>query len=443
MRLKDSLGPLGTRAFRLLWIGQAVSSAGNAMAMIGIVFAILRAHGTATDIGYVLAIQAATSVAALLAGGVWADRLPRQVVMLVADTIRAVAEAGLVILLVVGQARIWELALGAAVFGLAQSFFGPASTGLIAETAAANDLQRANGLMNSATNFASAGGLAVAGVLIAALGPAVVLAIDALTFAVSAVSLGLLELERREVPERASFRRDLAAGWDEVIVRPWYWLSLIAHSMGNFGFGAYFVLGPVVAARMLGGAPAWGVIMAADAVGAGFGSGVAARVTTRRPLVAGNIALTLAMLPLLALAVPMATWVVAVAAGIGASGLMFLATVWMSTMQSLIPADIQSRVDSYDWLISLAIMPVGMALTGPIADHIGAAWTLVGAALLIGPPCMLLLLVPEVRRVCAAPDGRITGPAPRERSGLSGLDASTSADRLVPRTEPAPSRVGP
>jgi hypothetical protein len=414
---RASLAPLRERAFRLLWLGQTTSSAGNALVEVAFVFAILHIHGTVTDIGCIFAIQAAAGLAFLLAGGVWADRMRRQIVMLGSDAVRAVVEAALAVLLITGHARIWELGLGAAMFGMAASFFAPAATGLVTETVNRGQLLRANGLLSFSTSLVGIGGLAIAGALVAAIGPAPVLAIDAATFVVSAISLGLLKLKPRSAPEHGSFLQDLAEGWHEVAMRPWYWLNMIAHALGNFGFAAYFVLGPVIAAHDLGGARAWGAIAAAQAAGASVGGIVALRCSPARPLVAGNLALALATLPLLALAGPLPTWTIALAAALAGAGMVFLGSVWAATMQSLIPEHALSRVDAYDWLVSLSVMPAGMALVGPIAGRVGDATTLVGAALLAGLPCALIVLVPGVRRVRTTADGKITGPPLREAAG--------------------------
>ncbi len=93
-----------------------------------------------------------------------------------------------------------------------------------------------------------------------------------------------------------------------------YWLNLIAHALWNFSIPAYLVLGPVIAATRLGGASAWGAISAAWAVAGGI---IALRAHPRRPLVAGNLALVLSVLPLLALARPLATWEIGIPPGLG------------------------------------------------------------------------------------------------------------------------------
>lgn len=410
MRLTASLAPLAGRAYRLLWIGQTVSSAGDAVVQVALVFAILHVGGTASDIGYVVAIQMVTRVVFILAGGVWADRLRRQFVMLASDALRAVVQAALAVLLVTDQAHVLELGAGAAFYGAAQAFFGPASAGLIPETVPAGQLQQANALIGFSRSFLSVGGPAVAGLLIAVFGPGLVFAMDAATFVVSAASLGLLRLAPRSLPRRASFRADLAVGWRELAIRPWYWLNLIAHALWNFAIPAYYVLGPVIAAARLGGASAWGAISASWAAGAVAGGLIALRVRPRRPLVAGNLALVLGVLPLLALAGSLSTWEIGVAAAFGSAGMIFLNTAWAATMQELIPDQVRSRVDSYDWLISLVVMPAGFAIVGPIAARAGDAVTLVGAAAVLAVPSALVALLPAIRAVRRNAEGGIVDP---------------------------------
>lgn len=409
------LAPMARRAFRLLWIGQTVSSAGDALVQVAFVFAVLRIGGNAVDIGTIAAIGTVTRVALILVGGVWADRLRRQFVMLASDALRATVQAVLAVLLISGHATIWELGAGTALFGAADAFFGPASAGLIPETVPSEQLQQANSLMTIPASFLQVGGPAVAGVLVAAFQPGVVFALDAVSFVVSAVSLGLLRVPPRTMPARGSFGADLAAGWQELASRPWYWINLCAHACYNFAVPAGLVLGPVIAARVLGGASAWGAISASFAAGATAGGIIGLRLRPRRPLVVANLAGVTGGLPALALAPPLATWVICVASALAGAGLLVLNSVWSATMQQLIPDQVRSRVDSYDWLISLVAMPAGFALAGPLARIIGDAATLTGAAALVSVPVGLIVLVPGIRAVRRTSDGLVTGPPPRCR----------------------------
>lgn len=410
---RASLRPLEAHAFRLLWIGRTVSSAGDAAVEIALVFAILHVGGNAADIGLVAALQGVARTVFILAGGVWADRMRRQYVMVTSDTVRAAVEGCLAVLLIAGLAHVWQIAVAAAMMGAAGAFFGPASTGLVPETVAAEQLQKSNALLSFSDSFFSVVSPAGAGLLIAVFGPGPLFAVDALTYVVSAIALSRLKLAPRKMPERSSFRAELATGWREIKARSWYWTSLIAHALWNFAIPAYFVLGPVIAARMLGGASAWGAISAAWAAGAVLGGIVALHAKPGSPLVTANLALTLTALPVLALALRVPTWAIAAAAAVGGIGLTILMTLWTTTMQQLIPDEIRSRVDSYDWLLSLITMPVGFAIVGPLASKIGDQATLIGASVLLAVPCVLVVaVVPAIRAVRRTRDGAIVGPAP-------------------------------
>jgi len=147
MRLADALGPLRGSQFRLLWAGQGISAVGDGLVSVALAFAVLRIGGSASQLGLVLATAVISRVAFLLVGGVWADRLPRQFVMLVSDLVRAAQQIVIGVLLITGVARVWHLVIGAVVFGAAAAFFQPATTGLVPETVPASGLQQANALM--------------------------------------------------------------------------------------------------------------------------------------------------------------------------------------------------------------------------------------------------------------------------------------------------------
>lgn len=381
---------------------------------VAIVFAVLRIGGTATDIGIVVGVQTVCKMIFILIGGVWADRLPRQFVMLSADLIRGGVQAGLAVLLLTGQAHVWQLAVGAAIFGSAEAFFAPASSGLLPEMLPADMLPQGNALLSFANSFTTVGGPAIAGVIIAAFSPGFLFALDAASFGANAIALGMLKLAPRKIPKRESFWSELVTGWHEMAIRPWYWLNLIAHMLWNFAFPAYFVLGPVIAARSLGGSSAWGAIAACFSAGAVAGGLLAGRVRPRRPLVAANLALVLTALPVLALARPSPTWMIAVGAALCGLGLIFLNTLWNATLQQLIPDEVMSRVNSYDWLISLLVMPAGYVLVGPIADSVGFTPTLIGAGVLLGVPPVIATLIPGVRAVRRTAAGQVIGPPVRQ-----------------------------
>jgi MFS family permease len=390
-----------------MWTGSATSALGDAVVQIALIFAILHIGGTASDIGVVLAAQTVARVAFLLAGGVWADRLRRQYVMLTADGVRGAVQAALAALLLSGHAHIWELAVGAALYGAAASFFDPASTALVPETVPAEELQQANSLLGLPQGFFSVAGPAAGGVLIAVFGPGWLFAADAASFFVSLTCLALLRVPPRPLPAARPFLADLAEGCHELAIRPWYWINLLAHACGNFVIPALFVMGPVIAARSLGGAPAWGALSASWGAGAVVGGLVGQRVKPRRPLAAADLLMAGLALPLLALAFSRSVVLIAAAEAVFGFTMIVGNSVWFTAMQVLIPDAVRARVGAYDWFASLVIMPVGWVIMGPVSSSVGFTATLAGAAALASIPCVLVARVPRVRRVRRTPAGEI------------------------------------
>jgi MFS family permease len=409
-RFARALRPLASRPYRLMWMGSTTSAIGDAVVQIALVFAILHVGGTASDIGVIAAVSTVARIAFVLAGGVWADRLRRQYVMLSADAVRGVVQATLAVLLLSGHAHVWELGVGAALYGAATSFFNPASMALVPETVPVAELQQANSLLGLPQSFFSIGGPAAGGVLIAVFGTGWLFAVDAATFFVSLVCLALLRVPPRAMPPPASFVADLGEGWHELSIRPWYWITLCAHACGNFTLPAFFVLGPVVAARSLGGASAWGFISAGFGVGAIAGGLVALRVKPRRPLIVATLLTTLIALPPLALAFAHSVALITAALVVFAFEVVWSNSMFTATIQALIPDQVRSRVDSYDMLISIVIMPVGYVVAGPLASSVGITKTLVSAAVVGAVPAALTALVPGNRAVRRTPDGVIVGP---------------------------------
>jgi MFS family permease len=407
MRLPAALSPLAERNFRMLWIGQGVSSIGDSLVNIALAFATLSVAHSASALGLVLALALVARVLALPIGGVWADRLPRQLVMLASDGIRAAVQAIVGALLITGHAQLWHIVVGAVVYGFADGFFVPASGALIPQTVSAQRLQQANALMGLSRSVTQVAGPAAAGLLVAVFGPGWVFAIDAATFAVSALSLALMRVTPIPGKADANFWSELVEGVRTVTSRRWYLLNLGAHALWNFAIAAFFVLGPIVAKNKLGGPSAWGLIGAAMGVGAIAGGLIALRATPRRPLVLANLALILTAPQLLALAVPLPTAAIMAVCVVGWAGLTFLNEVWFATIPQLIPADVLARANSFDWLVSIIAMPIGFAVSGPVADHVGIPTTLVAAAVIMSLPCALIVLVPGVRHVKRTADGII------------------------------------
>jgi MFS family permease len=414
-RLPESLDVLRRREFRLLFSGQAVSVLGDRMAVVALAFAVLEIGGSASDIGLVLAAGAFPLVATVLAGGVIADRASRRAVMVVADLARVASQGAMAALLIAGVAEVWMLALLAGVTGAATGFFSPASTGLLPEVVLAEQLQPANALRTSAVSTGEILGPAVGGVLVAAAGAGWAIAIDAMTFAVSAACLAMLRIPTRVAAHRSSFVVDLREGWVAFRSRRWVWTFVLYFAIVNLLWGAWGVLGPIVSDRDLGGAAAWGTILAAVGVGALAGSLLAAHVKPRRPLLLAALADGLFALPLAFMAAAPPVPLIACGALLSGAGMALAISVWETTLQRHVPGESLSRVSSYDWFGSLAFYPLGLAVWGPVATVIGISaslWLAFGLAVVL---TLMLISVPDIRHLPAA-----TPPAPQSAASPAG-----------------------
>ena len=397
--MRDALGALTERDFRQLFLGRSISLLGSAFAPVALAFAVIDdLDGTPSQLGFVLAAIWVPQVVFILVGGIWADRLPRNLVMVGTDLVMAATQAAVALLLLTGSAEIWHLIALQVVRGIAGAFFFPASTGLVPSIVSPARLQQANALLRLTQSSSNIVGAALAGILVATAGSGWALAIDSATFLVSAGFLLTIRIPRKERVEEPAFLRELREGWQEFSSRTWLWAIVVQFLFVNgFGHSAVLVLGPVIAEERLGGATAWGLILAAEAAGFVIGGLIALRWRPARILLVATFAIFL-FVPeplLLAFAAPLVAVVAAaILLGVGAD---IFGVLWDTAMQQQISPDRLSRAYSYDALGSFVAIPVGLSVAGPVAALIGLEATLVVAAATVFVPTALVLLSREVR----------------------------------------------
>src|SRR3954453_18390107 len=195
------------RDFSLLVGARAGSTFGSSLAPIALAFAVIHLTGSPADLGLVVAATMAPRVVFMLAGGVWADRLRRNVVMAASNVLSAATQAGVAVLLLTHTASVSLLALLGVALGASSAFFFPASAGVVPQLVSHERLQKANAVLRLATNSATVGGGLAAGILVAAFGPGWAVAADAATYALAAALISLVSLPPRgETPERHFWR---------------------------------------------------------------------------------------------------------------------------------------------------------------------------------------------------------------------------------------------
>lgn len=407
------LSALRSRNFRLLWLSQSASVIGDALVIVAIGLYVTRLTGNPSDVGVVLAAYAVPLVLFVLVGGVVADRLPRQVVMVVADVVRGVLHGALALLILTGVVRVWHMVVVGLLFGTAEAFFRPAYTGLVPQTVPEKDIQGAQALGGVSREIASFASPALATALVLGVGGAAAFGLDAATFAVSAILLSRVRARSRgEAAVRSTVRGELREGWTAVRERPWVWGTIAAFSAALLlALAPFFVLGAAVAREVYGTDAVFGLTNAAWGVGTVTGAMVGSRWRPRRPMFAGMLAAVPwpGAIALYAAGPPLAVlYPVMAVAGVGIG---LFAVWWETALAQRIPAHLLSRVSAWDWMGSLALLPAGYLLAGPVAGALGAVPVLTGGGLLGLLACAAGLLPRSTRTLTRLedPDPVFTG----------------------------------
>jgi MFS family permease len=389
--MRSHLGALRHRNFRLLFIGQSASAVGDQAVFVALALYVTRQTGSATDLGLVLAAGSLPMIALLLIGGVWADRLPRHRIMIVADVARALLHGTLAVSILLGGATVAELIVIEALFGAARAFFQPAYSGLFPQVISDELLQDARALSTASDSLAVLVGPALGTVLVLTVGAGAAFALDAATFVVSAAFLIPVRPRRRGEPAaRASLVSELRQGWREVRTRAWVWVT-IATVAGAIlvSYTQWGALGPGVARDLYGGTGVFGVVETVVGAGAVLGAVLGLRWRPRHPLAVAFVGALPWPLQNVVFALGAPLWLVLVVAVLNGIGFSLFMVWWETALARHIPPSALSRVSAYDWMGSLALMPLGFAIAGPLASALGPRVVLgVGGAIGFGLMCL-------------------------------------------------------
>jgi Major Facilitator Superfamily len=392
------------RTFRTLFIARTVDALGDAVVPAALALAVFRTTGSTSALALVLSCALIPRLLLLPLGGVLADRLRPLRVAVAADILRAVLQLIVGLELLGTTPTLWHIAVASALSGAASAFALPTQSPLVAGAVNEEIRQQANALISSAQSAIRLAGPALAGVLIFTVGPGWAFLLDAATFAISA--LLLLTIRINPAPAAPStLRRDLVEGWREVRTRDWYWTSLIAHAIWNFAFAIMLTIGPAVAVSHLGGEWVWVAMLEASAIGYLCGSMLATKVTPRRPVLTANLGLATFAVPLGLMGTFAPALLVIAAYAVAMVALGFLNPLWETVVQAEVPEAALARVTSYDWLVSLAAMPLGYALA-PVAARWSTPGGLYVAAAMVLVASAATALIPAVRNIRLSPANR-------------------------------------
>ena len=391
------------REFRLLWTGQSISMIGDGIYFVALPWQVYELSDAPTALAVVGVAWTAPMVLALLAAGVASDRRDRRSVLIAGDGLRLGAVAGMAALSLSGTIALWHVIALSVLYGVGEALFQPSFMAIVPQVVPQEDLLRANALKELVEpigiRFA---GPALGGLTIEALDVGAAFALDAATFAASLVALALISRKPPTVSlERRSARDDLVEAWRYVRDNAWLWVTLASAALSLLAsYGPLEVLLPFVIKNDLErDADTFGFVLGAGGLGAIAASLVVGRLgMPRRAVTWMYAAWTVATLLTAGFGLASSASQMYVIAFFAFAGNAVGMIVWNTLMHRLVPGELLGRVSSLDWFVSIGLIPVSFALTGPIAELAGAKATLVGAGVLGALGMMVLFFaVPAVR----------------------------------------------
>lgn len=402
-RAANRMPILAIRDFRLLLADRLLAPASYAFSLVGVSFAVLDStHGSTAKLSYVLAAQIAPSLVFVLVGGIIADRIAPQKVIVAGNLMMAAGEGTFGILVLTGHPVLWQMIALESLTGTGMALFYPASNALLPRLVPAGLLQQASAVSRLAMNGAQMAGAVLAGFCVAEVGPGWALAVCG-TGLLGAIPLMLaVRVTAHERTHQTGMLRDLRDGWSEFTSHTWLWVIVAQYCVVMMAwYGSFSVLGPVVARAHLGGPAAWGTITGAESLGLIAGGLISLRFTPRRPML--FVVLIGASIAISPLALAMLWPLPAICAASFSLGITIeiMMVQWTVALARNIPPAKLARVSSYDALGTVMAMPIGAVLAGPIAGWAGVSVTQYAAAALIAVASLLALIPRDIRRLRA------------------------------------------
>lgn len=396
-RLPRALAPFARRQYRLLAMGLVLAMFADGVWTIAVVWQVIDLGGGPAQVSLATGAAAVGMVVSTLAGGVLADRVSQRVIMIGLEAVKLIAFGLVGLASVLGALSLWHVVAAAVLGGVTTGMYYPAYSALLPSIVAPSELQAANGIEGFLRPVVfQAVGPMIAGAVIAATapGPAVLLAaIASITSALFYVWMDPVSL-RRDDAERLTGNpirgviTDVSEGFAYLWRTPWLWATLFfACVLVLATMGPIEVLVPfALRERADGGASDHALVLAGFGAGAAIASLVFASIPMpRRYLTVMFAVWGFSSVPLVLMGLAEHTWLFVLAGfamGVLFDGPMVL---WGTLLQRRVPPELLGRVASLDFFVSVALMPVSMAIAAPLSHVLGLTSTFVLAGALPVP----------------------------------------------------------
>ena len=386
-----ALTPFRNPGYRRLAVALVASTFGQGVWVVALVWEVIRIDGGPTQLSIVTTASAVGILLPALLAGVVADRVEQKTILLAVCAVELTCMTTVAVLALTDVTAIWHLAVISFVIGGAMAFYYPAYSAWLPALVAESDLMAVNGfegMIRPAVGQAI--GPAVAGIVVGAASPGTAVVVAVAVYVVSLVALATVPRTplRRELdatdaghPVRTAVA-DMAEGFRYMVRTPWLLATLLfAAVMVLVVMGPLEVLIPFLVKDALGGnAGDHALVLAGFGIGSAVGSfAMGSLRMPRRYLTIMNLMWGVACLPFILIAYASQIWVVVAAAFV--IGAVFSApmVIWGTLLQRRVPPALLGRVASLDFFVSLSLMPISMALAGPVSELVGLRTTFVVA----------------------------------------------------------------
>jgi len=388
-------------AYRALLLSGILTVIAMSAFPIALAVTVLDAGGSATTLGLILAVRVLSGVVLAPVGGVWADRLPRRTILIAADGFRAVM-GSVVVFIDPKSISMWILGGIVILMGVSDAFGGPAAGAIMPSILPDHLLPAGNVVRGIALKGSTIAGPGVAGIIVVSLGTHATYVATSIFFLVGAALLIRINEGPKVASDthRTTFTDEIREGLQVV----WYykWIAamiLMASVQLMMVIGVENVLLPVITKRDFGTASVFATSAALFSAGGAISAVICIKSKVKNPGLVSVVVWGLFVLAPLVLAFPSSKSVIFIAYFIAGFSVGPWEAFWATQVQREVPAEYQGRVFAIDYMGSLGLMPLGMALAGPLVNVFGEGELLIGVAAFHLFICAVVLLVPGVKEM--------------------------------------------
>jgi MFS family permease len=389
------------RSYRNLLLSTILTIVATSAFPIALAVTILDAGGSATALGLIMGARVLSGVLLAPAGGVWADRLSRRSVLFVSDAVRAVV-GSIVIFFDPATISLWVLLAVVVIMGASDAFGRPAVAAIIPSILPDHLLPSGNVIRGISMKGGEIAGPGIAGAIIVAFGLHATYLTTCFFFLIGALLILRVRENPREVniSPRTSFVTEVREGLRVVWYYKWITAMII---MATFQLmmvvGVEMVLLPVITKRDFGTAAVYATAAALFSLGGVISAIISIKSKTKRPGTVSVVVWGLFIFAPLVLAFPSSRELIFLAYFVAGFSVGPWEAFWNTQVQREVPAEYQARVFSIDFMGTVGLLPLGMALAGPMANLFGERPLLIGVAIFHLLICAVVLLVPGVREM--------------------------------------------